>query len=73
MDTTAIRSFINQYQKLKDEVDFLVSKERDFAEYYTRRFIDYMCFNGTLFPEYTANVNSDVYPEKDTNSSTWVL
>jgi len=57
----------------KDEVDFLVSKERDFAEYYTRRFIDYMCFNGTLFPEYTANVNSDVYPEKDTNSSTWVL
>jgi hypothetical protein len=57
----------------KDEVDFLVSKERDFAEYYTRRFIDYMCFNVTLFPEYTANVNSDVYPEKDTNSSTWVL
>jgi len=57
----------------KDEVDFLVSKERDFAEYYTRRFIDYMCFNGTLFPEYTANVNEDIYPEKDTNSSTWVL
>ena len=24
----------------KDEVDFLVQKERDFAEYYTRRFVD---------------------------------
>lgn len=29
----------------KDEVDYLVSKERDIAEYYTRRFIDYMAFN----------------------------
>ena len=57
----------------KDEVDFLVSKERDFAEYYTRRFIDYMCFNSTLFPEYTSNTDSDVYPDKDVNSSNWVL
>ena len=29
----------------KDEVDYLVQKERDFAEYYTKRFIDYMAFN----------------------------
>ncbi len=26
----------------KSEVDYLVNKEREFAEYYTRRFIDYM-------------------------------
>ena len=31
----------------KDEVDFLVQKERDFAEYYTRRFIDYICFDSS--------------------------
>ena len=29
----------------KDEIDFLTKKQRDFAEYYTRRFIDYICFN----------------------------
>ncbi len=57
----------------KDEVDFLVQKQRDFAEYYTRRFVDYMCFNSTKFPEYTSNTDSDVYPDKDVNSSNWVL
>ena len=29
----------------KSEVDYLVGKARDTAEYYTRRFIDYMSFN----------------------------
>jgi len=29
MDTTAIRSFINQYQKLKDEVDFLSKRQTE--------------------------------------------
>ena len=57
----------------KDEVDFLVSKQRDFAEYYTRRFVDYMCFHGNLYPEYTNNSEDDVYPSKNTNPSSWVL
>jgi len=57
----------------KDEVDFLVQKERDFAEYYTRRFIDYICFDSSKFPEYTNNTESDVYPDKDANESNWVL
>lgn len=57
----------------KDEVDFLVQKERDFAEYFTRRFVDYMCYNSTKFPEYTTNSESDVYPDKDSDSSSWVL
>jgi len=57
----------------KDEVDFLIQKERDFAEYYTRRFVDYICFDNTKFPEYTENQQSDVYPDKDVDSSNWVL
>lgn len=57
----------------KEEVDFLVQKERDFAEYYTRRFVDYMCSNSNLFPEYNDNTNEDVYPQKDVNNSNWVL
>tara|TARA_R110000782_G_scaffold88914_1_gene171240 strand:- start:323 stop:823 length:501 start_codon:yes stop_codon:yes gene_type:complete len=57
----------------KGEIDFLTQKQRDFAEYYTRRFVDYICFNSTKFPEYDSNVDSDVYPSKKTNSSNWVL
>jgi hypothetical protein len=57
----------------KDEIDFLSQKQRDFAEYYTRRFIDYICFNSTKFPEYNNNTETDIYPDKDTNSSNWVL
>ncbi len=56
----------------KEEVDFLVQKERDFAEYYTRRFVDYICFDSSKFPEYTNNTESDVYPDKDVNGSNWV-
>ena len=57
----------------KDEIDFLTKKQRDFAEYYTRRFIDYICFNSNKFPEYNNNTETDIYPDKDTNSSNWVL
>ena len=57
----------------KTEIDFLTQKQRDFAEYYTRRFVDYICFNSTKFPEYDSNVDSDVYPTKKANSSNWVL
>jgi hypothetical protein len=57
----------------KDEIDFLIQKERSIAENYTRRFIDYMTFNQSLFPEYNANSNSDVYPEKEANFGGWYL
>jgi len=33
----------------KNEIDYLVEKERDIAEYYTRRFIDYMTYNQSSF------------------------
>jgi len=57
----------------KDEVDYLVNKERDIAEYYTRRFIDYMAFNQSLFPEYNNNSNDDIYPDRDATFQGWVL
>jgi hypothetical protein len=57
----------------KDEVDFLVEKERSIAESYSRRFIDYMSFNQSLFPEYNTNSNADVYPEKDSYFAGWQL
>jgi len=58
----------------KDEVDFLVEKERKTAQYYTDRFINYMSFNASSkFPEYYTNNNDDVYPDKDTSFEGWVL
>ena len=57
----------------KDELDSLGAKQRDLAQYYTRRFIDYMCFNSATFPEYNNNSNSDVYPSKESDYSNWVL
>jgi len=64
----------NSTQPLKEEVDSLTKKERDYAEYYTNRFIDYMSFNASSkFPEYYSNNNEDVYPDKDSLFEGWVL
>ena len=57
----------------KNEVDFLIEKERGIAQSYTNRFIDYMCFNQNSFPEYTANSNGDVYPDTEANFTGWIL
>jgi len=58
----------------KEEIDFLIQKERDFAEYYAQRFIDYMTYNApSKFDEYYSNSNQDIYPDKDTGFHGWVL
>lgn len=57
----------------KFEVDFLVEKQRDIAQHYTQRFIDYICFNTATFPEYNSNTNGDMYPDSDTNFGGWVI
>ena len=58
------------YQTL---VNTLVNKERNLAEYYTTRMIDYITFNQSSFPEYNTNVNEDIYPDKDSLFNGWVL
>ncbi len=57
----------------KNEIDFLVEKARTNAEWYSRRFIDFMSFNQTTYPEYTSNVNDDLYPSNDATFNGWVL
>jgi len=57
----------------KEEVDFLIQKERDYANYYTNRFIDYINQNNSLFPEYLSNSNEDISPDRDAYSSNWNL
>ena len=58
----------------KNEIDFLIEKERHVAQYYTDRFINYMSFEASSkFPEYYTNTNDDVYPDKDASFEGWVL
>ena len=57
----------------KTEVDFLVQKARNTAEYYTQRFLDYINNNSGLFPEYSQNSGGDVYPDSDATFNGWVL
>lgn len=57
----------------KNEIDFLVEKERDIAEHYTQRFIDYMCFQQSEYPEYTSNSNNDMNPDTNNFYGSWVL
>jgi len=63
----------NSESVAKNEVDYLVEKEQSIAKHYTERFIDYMCFNQSLFPEYNSNSNGDVYPDRSNNFGGWFL
>ncbi len=57
----------------KTEVDYLVGKAREYANYYSTRLVDYLCFNQSKFPEYTSNSDNDISPDTDTVFNGWVL
>ncbi len=59
----------------KEEIDFLMEKERDTAEYYINRLVEFLSFNaGSKFPEYYTNNNEDVMPDKGgTSFEGWVI
>ena len=57
----------------QSEINALASHATETAEFYTQRFMDYMNYNSNLYPEYVANQNDGMYPEKDVNFTGWVL
>lgn len=63
----------NSVTATKSEIDTLAEKHRQFAQFYTRRFIDYMTYNQSKYPEYNQNTNEDMYPDKESNFAGWVL
>jgi len=55
------------------EIKSLVDSSRDKAEFYVRRFLDYMDNNSNSYPEYN-DINEDgMYPDKNENFNGWVL
>tara|TARA_R110000772_G_scaffold55401_1_gene126452 strand:+ start:400 stop:915 length:516 start_codon:yes stop_codon:yes gene_type:complete len=58
----------------KEEVDYLVEKYRDIAQFYTNNFIDFMVYNQNTYPEYNANTEDDTYPDTaNADFGGWVL
>jgi|TARA_R110000782_G_scaffold137125_1_gene229618 hypothetical protein len=56
-----------------EEMRMMLAKVTETAEFYTRRFVDYMDYNSTLYPEYVSSTNGEMYPDKDVNFNSWVL
>lgn len=57
-----------------DEINTLVEKERDTAQYFSQRMIDFLNFNaGSQFPEYYTNNNEDISPDYEDNFGGWVM
>ena len=46
----------------RQDVDYLVQKERDSAEFYGQRIVEYLCHNSSSFPEYSNNTGADMNP-----------
>ena len=64
----------NSESTTKEELDILVQKHRTFADFYAKRFVDYMgIYSSSLFPEYWSNSNDDMFPDTKPNPSGWVL
>lgn len=57
----------------KTEIDYLIMKQKQIAEHYTKRFIDFISFQTSVYPEYNANSNGDMFPDTNTNFTGWVI
>ena len=55
------------------EIQYLVENSRNKAEFYTRRFLDFMIFNSSKYPEYNQASEDGMYPDKSDNFNSWVL
>ena len=51
----------------RSELDRLVEEQRNNAQFYSERLIDYLCANSSLFPEYNTRTSNDqMWPIKGT-------
>jgi len=57
----------NSVSASMEEINMLTRSALETAEFYTRRFMDYMDFNSELYPEYTSTANEEMHPDRDVN------
>lgn len=56
-----------------EELNLLIEKERKIAQSYTQRFLDHICNNSALYPEYNTNTNGNQFPEKQSHFTNWFI
>lgn len=61
------RTSQNSENATTEEINMLTRRSLETAEFYTRRFVDYMDFNSVLYPEYTSTANEEMHPDRDVN------
>lgn len=57
----------------KDELNILIDKEREIAQNYTRKFIDYMVAHPSSFPEYLSVTTGEHHPITSSDFGGWLL
>lgn len=57
----------------KSDVDYLIDKEREIAQNYTRKFIDYMRVYYSIFPEYLVANIGEQFPITTADFGGWYL
>jgi len=56
-----------------EEIKDMLNRVNSTADFYTRRFQDYMGFYSQDYPEYNTSTNGEMYPDQSYNFSSWVL
>ena len=58
----------------KNEIDSLVNSEKDAAQYFSQRLLDFLNYNSSsMFPEFYQNTNEDISPSYEDNFNGWYL
>ncbi len=57
----------------ESEITKLTRHATETADFYAKRFIDYIDDNLELYPDYIGNQDGGMYPERDVNFTGWVL
>tara|TARA_R100001443_G_scaffold116667_2_gene137938 strand:- start:3022 stop:3522 length:501 start_codon:yes stop_codon:yes gene_type:complete len=63
----------NSENASSEDIKDLVASEQRIADHYAQRFVDYICNNSNLFPEYNSNSGDDMYPSTDVNYTNWYI
>ena len=56
-----------------DDIKEMTNRVNQTADFYTRRFQDFMGYNSHDYPEYNQSTNGDMYPDQSYGFSSWVL
>jgi len=57
----------------ESEITKLTRHATETADFYAKRFMDYMDDNLDLYPDYIGSQDGGMYPERDVNFTGWVL